>query len=583
MYRRVLIANRGEIALRIIRTLREMGISAVAVYSDADRCSRHVLEADEAYRIGPPPASDSYLNADAIIATALEAKAEAIHPGYGFLAESPDFAEAVRSAGITFIGPSPTSMRLMGDKIAARRAAIDVSVPVVPGSGGSISSLKQALAFVHEHDMPVVVKAGGGGGGRGIRIVEEETDLEGALEAASREANTYFRNPQVYLERYFRHARHIEVQVVGDASGKVVAWGERDCSTQRRRQKLVEETPAPGITTHDRDALMDAAARLVSAAEYQGVGTVEFLYAGPGQFFFLEMNTRIQVEHTVTEEVTGLDLVRESIEVSCGRPATSEIHPRGHAIEARINAEDPGRGFAPGTGLIKTYREPGGNGVRVDSGVYQGFSVPAQYDSLMAKVVATAPDRDGAIARLVTALRGYCIEGVPSTISLTQRIVDSSTFREGDMTTDWLDAHLDEVRVPDQPQSQIESEDTDRRVMDVEVNGKRFAVAIYDDVATDRRRPGKERFRPRHEAAIGSADAITSPMHGTVLAIKKSVGDLVSQGEPVMVVEAMKMENEVRAPRDGKVAAILVGIGDTIEVGQRLTDLEPLSLADGKS
>jgi len=573
VFGKVLIANRGEIALRILRTLRELGITAVSVYSDSDRDARFVLEADEAYRIGPPPAGESYLNQPAVIEAAIRSGSQALHPGYGFLAENADFADRVAAAGLTFIGPRPESMRLMGDKIAARKAAMAAGVPVVPGTPGPVRSLDGGKNFVAQHGLPVLVKAGGGGGGRGIRVVDDESNLGAALETASREAKTYFSNPDVYLERFYEGARHIEVQVAGDANGRVVAWGERDCSTQRRRQKLIEETPAPNLAAVDRAELLEAARRLAESAGYMSVGTVEFLYAGLGQFFFLEMNTRIQVEHTITEQVTGLDLIRESVRLASGEPAMTAIEPRGHSIEARINAEDPARGFQPGPGRLEIYREPGGQGVRIDSGVYQGFTIPGDYDSLISKLVVHAPDREQAIAKLLRALRGYHIEGVPSTIPLIYRIVDSAAFRAGEVKTDWLDAHLSEFVGSAQSDPVSGEPAADARAVDVEVNGKRFEVRLFDSAvpkaASVTRTPASARRGSR-----GSANQIVSPMRGTVLSISKSPGDSVDADERLVVIEAMKMENDVRASHAGRVKAVHVNVGETVETGELLLELE---------
>jgi acetyl-CoA/propionyl-CoA carboxylase biotin carboxyl carrier protein len=573
VFDKILIANRGEIALRIIRTLREMGITSVACYSDGDRDARFALEANEAYRIGPAPASESYLNQEAVLGIALQAGCDGIHPGYGFLAENADFAAAIAAAGLTFIGPSPAAIRLMGDKIAARRAAVDSGVPVVPGSDGAVVSLPAAREFTRTHGVPVMVKAGGGGGGRGIRVVESEADLEEALNRASREAEAHFRNPSVYLERYFPSSRHIEIQVTGDRSGNVVAWGERDCSTQRKRQKLIEETPAPGLSDEDRDAMMEAAIRLTRAAKYVGVGTVEFLNAGPRQFFFLEMNTRIQVEHTITEQVTGQDLIRESIELAAGKAALNEIQSRGHAIEVRINAEDPARGFSPGPGTIQVYREPGGVGIRVDSGVYQGFSIPAEYDSLIAKLVVHAPDRNRAIERIRAGLQGYVVQGVPTTIPLLQRIINSETFVGGNVTTDWLDANLEQFAGAPQGEAHAAEAVAAFRSVDVEVNGKRFSVRVHEKTPIKRSAGGNARLRAGSVPSAGVAKHIISPMHGTVLAVKKAEGDDVKVGEAVFVVEAMKMENEVLAPRTARIDRLLVAVGDTVDPDQVMAEL----------
>jgi len=550
-----------------------MGIESVAVYSDADRDARFVLEADEAYRIGPAPAAASYLNQKALIETALRAGVQGIHPGYGFLSENAGFADAVTDAGLSFIGPPAAAMRVMGDKIAARRAASEAGVPVVPGTPDAIESMDQAKRFAAEYGLPLLVKAGGGGGGRGIRVVEDEDELEASLETAAREAGSYFSNSAVYLERFYQKARHIEVQVAGDSSGTVVAWGERDCSTQRRRQKLVEETPAPNLPNSDRMELLDAATRLAAAASYAGVGTVEFLYTGPGAFYFLEMNTRIQVEHTITEEVTGLDLVRESVQLALGLPATVGAESRGHAIEARINAEDPAEGFRPGPGRIEVYREPGGEGVRVDSGVYQGFTIPGDYDSLMAKVVVRAPTRERATEKMLQALRGYRVEGVPTTIQLIANIISSQTFRAGLITTDWLDEQMADMVGMSQAEPTNGNPETSSRSVEMEVNGKRFEVRLFNSEsrAAAQTRPSSDAGRRR---GTGRGNQVLSPMRGTVVSIAKETGDEVNEGEKLVVVEAMKMENEVKAPRAGRVLRLLVKTGETVESKQPLIELE---------
>ncbi|HZT95206.1 MAG TPA: biotin carboxylase N-terminal domain-containing protein [Chloroflexota bacterium] len=570
--RKILVANRGEIARRIIRTLREMGITSVAVYSDVDREAPHVWESDVAYRIGPPPAPESYLNVEELIRVGLDSGSDGIHPGYGFLAENAAFAERVASAGLTFIGPSPEAIRRMGNKIEARETAASVEVPVVPGTSRAVTSLSEAERFAREHGLPVLIKAGGGGGGRGIRLVESAEQVAESLDRAAREAETYFHNAEVYLERYFPRARHIEVQVSGDIEGTVVAWGERDCSVQRRRQKLIEETPAPGLPPSDRGHLLEAARACAASIGYVGVGTVEFLYIEPGQFYFLEMNTRIQVEHTVTEQVTGLDLVRESIRLASGGPAETRIEARGHAIEARINAEDPARNFAPGPGLITRYVEPGGPGVRVDSGVYQGFVMPGSYDSLMSKVIAWDVDRERTRLRLLRALREYRIEGVPTTIPLIETVLRSDALREAKVTTTWLDDHLQGMVGSPQPEPEAADGLTEARRFDVEVNGKRFLVRLHEDIPPSKTKRGRV-TGPSRAASVSSSNRITSRMHGTVVAIRKQPGDEVDAGETVFVVEAMKMENELAAPRAGTISSIAVSVGDTVEVDQVLAEM----------
>jgi acetyl-CoA/propionyl-CoA carboxylase biotin carboxyl carrier protein len=581
--KRVLVANRGEIAVRIIRTLREMGITSIAAYSDADVDAPFVKLADEAYRLGPSPAGDSYLNRDALLRVASQARVSAVHPGYGFLSENADFAERVAAAGFQFIGPSPAAMRLMGDKIAARRAAGNASVPLVPGTPGPVRSLAEAETFIETFGLPVLVKAGGGGGGRGIRIVSEREGLSDALSRASREAQTYFNNPDVYLERYFPGARHIEVQVAGDAGGKAVAIGERDCSTQRRRQKLIEETPAPNLPGHDRELMLGAAERLAEAATYVGVGTVEFLYAGEGMAYFLEMNTRIQVEHTVTEMVTGLDLIRESVRLAAGGSVPSVPVPRGHAIEVRVNAENPHNNFMPAAHRIRGYKEPGGIGIRVDSGVCEGFRIPSFYDSLIAKLIAHDEDRESAICRLLRAIAEFDVEGVPTTLPLAQAIVRTDEFREGRVTTDWLDQILDSML--DRLTPQAEPSDSgqsapDPTELDMEVNGRRMSVRILSSPDGDIEKQrvltsGRQRRGRDVRRAPSNPNQIVSPMHGVITSVRKEPGEAITKGEVVFVIEAMKMENEVAAAVDGKITAVHVSAGDTVDTRQPLAEIAP--------
>jgi len=444
MFSKILIANRGEIALRIIRACRELGVTSVAVYSDADAKSLHVLSADEAICIGPPQSAQSYLNMPRLISAAEITGAEAIHPGYGFLAENSSFAEICEQCGIVFIGPTAEQIRLMGDKVKARETAVAAGVPVVPGSEAPLGSAEEAAHLARRVGYPLMLKASAGGGGKGMRLVHSATGLGQAFSAASAEAMAAFGNPALYLERYISPARHIEIQLLGDQAGAAVHLGERDCSIQRRHQKLLEESPSPALTTDLRAKMGEAAVRLARSVHYRGAGTVEFLLDGEGNFYFMEMNTRIQVEHPVTEMVTGIDLVKAQIRVAAGEPlalAQEDISLRGHSIECRINAEDP-ETFVPSPGRILELRLPGGPGVRVDTHVYAGCTIPPFYDSLMAKLIVLGDTREEAVARMLRALGEFEIQGVKSTIPLQKRILSSPDFKAGRVTTRFLESVL---------------------------------------------------------------------------------------------------------------------------------------------
>ena len=432
VFHKVLIANRGEIALRILRACREMGVRSVAVHSTADADAMHVRLADESICIGPPPASESYLNTAAILSAATISGAEAIHPGYGFLSENADFAAMVEEHGINFIGPAPDHIRLMGDKVAAKAFCKDAGIPVVPGSDGPVADIDQARAIAADIGYPVIVKAAAGGGGRGMKVVEKETDLENALSMARTEAQAAFGNGEVYLEKYLARPRHIEVQVLADLHGTVVHLGERDCSMQRRHQKVVEEAPSPVLSPEQRKTIGGIAAEATAKFGYRSAGTFEFLYEN-GEFYFIEMNTRLQVEHPVTETICGLDLVREMIRIATGAPlgyCQDDISFTGHAIECRINAENP-ETFKPSPGQVADYHAPGGLGVRVDSALYTGYRVPAYYDSMIAKLIVHGTSRDVCLMRLDRALREYVIDGIDTTIPMLQRLLDAPEFIEG--------------------------------------------------------------------------------------------------------------------------------------------------------
>jgi acetyl-CoA carboxylase biotin carboxylase subunit len=437
---KVLVANRGEIALRVIRACRELGIRSVAVYSTADADSLHHELADESVCIGPPPAASSYLNVPAIISAAELTGADAIHPGYGFLAENARFAEICERVGLKFVGPDSRTIARMGDKVAARAAAARAGVPVTPGSEGLCRDVAEVKRVGAEVGYPLVIKASAGGGGKGMRVVEAEAEVEDAYLSASREAGANFGDGSVYVERFLERLRHVEVQVLADSSGTTVAFPERDCSVQRRYQKLIEESPAPGLPQEIRDGLMGASADLIDSLGYEGAGTVEFVYAG-NEFYFIEMNTRLQVEHPVTEMISGVDIVAEQLKVASGERLEvpeDALTPNGHAIEFRINAEDPRRNFLPQAGLVEVYNPPGGPGVRVDSHLYAGYRVPPHYDSLLAKLIVHARDREGAIRRGLRALDEFAVSGLETTLPLHLAVLEDEEFRRGGVTTSFL-------------------------------------------------------------------------------------------------------------------------------------------------
>jgi acetyl-CoA/propionyl-CoA carboxylase biotin carboxyl carrier protein len=582
-FSRVLVANRGEIAIRVIRACREIGVTAIAIYGEGEENALHVRLADEAYRVS----SDSllpYLDIAAIIKLARRANASAIHPGYGFLAENGAFADACHDAGLILIGPPAAAIRVMGDKIAARQLAIAAGVPVVPGSDGTVASVDAARRWAEQHGYPIALKASGGGGGRGFRVVRNETELAPAFEGATGEAARSFGNPTLYAERYLARPRHIEVQVFADREGTVFAVGERDCSIQRRHQKLLEEAPAPGLSDALRAALGDAAVALTRAVDYRGAGTIEFLVAGDGRFYFLEMNTRIQVEHPITEMVTGIDLVKEQLLVAAGRSLSfgpPDLAPRGHAIECRINAEDAGRDFAPSPGTITVYREPGGFGIRVDGAMEAGATILPTYDSLIAKVIAWGRDRDEAITRMSRALAEFEIGGVPTTIPFHRRLIDHPAFRAADLSTIFL-LEYPEVLPPPASSSDdsLAADSTSIREIVAEVNGRRFVVRLPDREVRDTpaspslpspRRLGQRRSSRSTSVRSGSnGKALPSPLQGTVVRLVATPGQPVHKGEVLLVVEAMKMENELLAHRDGTLESFSVGPGSAVKIGDTL-------------
>jgi acetyl-CoA/propionyl-CoA carboxylase biotin carboxyl carrier protein len=569
---RVLIANRGEIAVRIIRTCREMGIPTVAVYSDVDREALHVHMADTAYRIGPALAADSYLSIGSILEAAQKSRATMIHPGYGFLAEQAGFARAVTEAGFTFIGPGAEAIETMGDKAAARRVADAAGVPIVPGSREPVDP-RRAKREAERIGFPLVVKATFGGGGKGMHVVRNAEHLDEALRRAGREAQSYFGRPEVFLERYVERAHHVEAQVVADTRGTVWFLGERDCTVQRRHQKLIEETPSPVVDERLRTKMGDAAIALATGSGYVNAGTVECIVDEDGSFFFLEMNTRLQVEHTVTEMVTGLDMVALQIRVALGERLRIEPAPRGAAIQCRINAEDPGRNFLPGPGRITRYREPSGPFVRVDSGVRAGNDVPGDYDSMFAKLIVSGEEREIARRRMLRALDEYQVEGVPTTIPLHRWVLESREFRSSSHTTTWLERALAQVDLPSQIRLQPSPGSPAARPADilVEVDGRRVPVRIYDE---------RREVAPRAPSAAAAHHGehvhgeIRAPMQGTILKVLVEKGQEIRAGEVVCILEAMKMENHIASTRDGEVTDLPIRAGQVVETDQVLAVID---------
>ncbi len=572
---RLLIANRGEIAVRVIRTAKELGIHTIAIYSELDRDALHVQLADEAWNVGPAPAANSYLDQASILRVAAAARADAIHPGYGFLAENAGFAEAVEKAGIIWVGPPPSAIRAMGDKITSRRHAEKAGVPMVPGTTDPANSVEEVADLAETFGYPIAIKAAHGGGGKGLRVVEQASDLESGYEGARREADAYFGNPEVYVEKYLSRPRHVEAQILFDKHGNGVFLGERDCTVQRRHQKLIEETPSPGLSPEQRQALGEAALAAGRACDYTNAGTVEFLFdPESGDIYFLEMNTRLQVEHTITEMVTGLDLVEWQLKIADGAKLDlGPIEPEGHAIEFRINAEDPLRGFLPTPGQIVDYREPSGPGVRVDGWVQATSRVSPYYDNLMAKLVVWGKDRDQAIRRGRRALLEYQVTGVATTIPAHLIVLDHPDFVEGRHYTRWLE---DQVKFPDPTPSGDpslpEDEERERTDMTVEIGGRRFSVTYWapDTVPAAAGPAAPRRSRPKlQKAAAGGATdgVVTAPMQGTIVKVHVKAGDKVEANQPLCVLEAMKMENEVRSPTAGEVVDFRVQAGDTVALG----------------
>ena len=594
MFEKVLIANRGEIAVRVIRTCKEMGISTVAVYSEVDRDALHVRLADDAYALGGDTAAESYLNTERILEVVKRSGAQAVHPGYGFFSENTDFARAITDMGVTFIGPPPEAIEVMGDKISSRIAAEKANVAGVPGRNDVLQSGDEVIAFGEEFGWPVAIKAAYGGGGRGMRVVATAADAASALESAQSEALKGFGRSECYIERYLTWPRHIEVQIMADTHGQVVWLGERDCSAQRRHQKLVEETPAPLLDDKVRNAMGEAACAVAAACGYTNAGTVEFLYQD-GEFFFLEMNTRLQVEHPVTEMVTGLDLVRLQLEVAAGEklPFTQKevlARRRGHSIELRINAEDATGGkFVPAPGRITRFRRPDGPGVRTDAGYDEGDTVSQFYDNLVAKLIVWGEDRETARRRALRALDELEISGISTTAPAHRAILSHPDFAAGEHSTRWVEEKLDlsSIGASDAAPASTadggeEPEPKIRREVEVEVNGRRLKVALFVPESAMAPVAGGRAAAPRAPrgrsskgggAAVGSG-SVTVPMQGTVTKVMVTVGDAVEAGQAVCVLEAMKMENNILCEKAGKVAEVRVSPGDTVSAGDVVVVVE---------
>jgi acetyl-CoA/propionyl-CoA carboxylase biotin carboxyl carrier protein len=577
VFSKVLVANRGEIAIRIFRTLRELGIGTVAVYSEADRGALHVGAADEAYLIGPGPAAESYLNQERLLDTARRAGAEAVHPGYGFLAENANFARACERAGLVWIGPPPEAIDVMGSKTAARETMRAAGVPIVPGTTAPVGSAEDVRRLGDELGWPIAIKASAGGGGKGLKVVPGSDEAERAYESARREGEAYFSNPDVYVERYLEDPRHVEVQILADAHGNVIHLGERDCTIQRRHQKLVEETPSPAVGQELRERIGRIGIDAARAVGYRSAGTIEGLLDHDGNYFFLEMNTRIQVEHTVTELVTGLDLVREQVLIAAAEPLSlrqDDFRLTGHAIECRINAEDPSNGFLPTPGRITSYREPAGPGVRVDSGVTLGSEVVGLYDPLIAKLVVHGVDREHARRRMLRALDEYEVGGITTLLGFHRALLEHPCFVAGEtchgvVESKELAERADQLshqktKLTTSPDGRLRE-----RVSSVELDGRLYEVKalVPEPPFAELARRRRERTgRGTHHGA--AKDAVVTPMQGTVLAVEVADGDEVRAGQVICIVEAMKMENEITAHRDGIVSELSVEPGQPVTNGQ---------------
>ncbi|AZA09860.1 acetyl/propionyl/methylcrotonyl-CoA carboxylase subunit alpha [Corynebacterium pseudopelargi] len=582
---KVLVANRGEIAVRVIRAARDAGIASVAVYAEPDADAPFVAMADEAFALGGQTSAESYLVFDKILDAAKKSGADAIHPGYGFLSENGDFAEAVIEAGLIWIGPSPKSIRELGDKVTARSIALRAEAPMAPGTKDPVKDADEVVAFAEEHGLPIAIKAAFGGGGRGMKVAYKMEEVADLYESATREAVAAFGRGECFVERYLDKARHVECQVIADMHGNVVVAGTRDCSLQRRFQKLVEEAPAPFLTDEQRNELHESAKRICKEAGYYGAGTVEYLVSSDGLISFLEVNTRLQVEHPVTEVTTGLDLVREQFRIAEGK----ELHlkedpkPRGHAFEFRINGEDAGSNFMPAPGKITKYIEPAGPGVRMDSGIVEGSVIGGQFDSMLAKLIVFGETRQEALERSRRALGEYVIEGMPTVLPFHAHIVENPAFvgdgEKFDVYTKWIEEEWENPIEPYVDADDVEEEESvpSQKVV-VEIDGRRVEVALPGDLALGggngaAKKKAKKRRSGGSKAAV-SGDAVAAPMQGTVIKVNVEDGAEVNEGDTVVVLEAMKMENPVKAHKSGVVADLAVASGEGVTKGQVLLEIK---------
>ncbi|HIW45348.1 MAG TPA: ATP-grasp domain-containing protein [Candidatus Yaniella excrementigallinarum] len=598
-FSKVLIANRGEIAVRVIRAAQDEGLEAVAIYANPDRESMHVRLADHAFALNGDTVADTYLSVDKVLKAAKDSGADAIHPGYGFLAENADFAQAVIDAGIIWIGPPPSSIHALGDKVAARHLAQKVGAPLAPGTTDPVESSQEVIDFADEFGLPLAIKAAHGGGGRGIKVVRKRSEIPEAYESAVREATAAFGRGECFVERFLDSPRHLETQCLADSAGNVVVVSTRDCSLQRRNQKLVEEAPAPYLSENQEQQLYDASVSLLQEAGYVGAGTCEFLIGQDGTVSFLEVNTRLQVEHTVSEEVTGIDLVREQFRIARGEPLGYD-HPRvnGHSFEFRITAEDPGQNFMPAPGTITKMRLPGGPGVRIDTGIEEGETISGAFDSMVAKLIITGNDRKQALQRSHRALTEMRIAGLATVLPFHRRVIQDPNFApeldqpeqkipsDGPFTvhTRWIETDfINDLQPQVNQQGMPEAEGQERRAVTVEVNGKRVEVTLPDSLAgiaaveskPQRRRPSRSATGTSGATAAGvSGDTVTSPMQGTIVKVGVEVGDEVSEGDLILVLEAMKMEQPIIAHKAGKVTDLTAEIGSSVNAGAALATIE---------
>jgi acetyl-CoA/propionyl-CoA carboxylase biotin carboxyl carrier protein len=582
--RKVLVANRGEIAVRVIRAARDAGIASVAVYADPDRDAPHTRMADEAFALSGSTAAETYLVVDKLLDVAKRSGADAVHPGYGFLSENADFAQAVLDAGLTWIGPSPQAIRDLGDKVTARHIALKAGAPLVPGTKDPVSSADEIVAFADEHGLPVAIKAAFGGGGRGLKVARTREEIPELFESATREAVAAFGRGECFVERYLDRPRHVEAQVLADQHGNVVVVGTRDCSLQRRHQKLVEEAPAPFLTDEQRERIHSSAKAICREAGYHGAGTVEYLVGVDGTISFLEVNTRLQVEHPVSEETTGIDLVREQFRIAEGGtlPFTEDPTPRGHSIEFRINGEDAGRNFLPAPGTVTTLRFPSGPGVRVDSGVEEGSVIGGQFDSMLAKVIITGADRRQAIERSRRALDEMQVEGMATVLPFHRAVLRDPAFVGDDdgfsVHTRWIETEFDNTIEPfTAPAEEAEAEAPRRNVV-VEVGGRRLEVSLPGDLALGGGPAPTAKAKPRKRGGgtktAVSGDAVAAPMQGTIVKVAVSEGEQVEAGDLVVVLEAMKMENPVTAHKAGTVTGLAAEVGQSVSQGSVLLELK---------